>query len=316
MERIKAVAIVAVVLNHVVRIGDPTASALDVFLRWAVQFHVPAFLLVSGFLFGLAEGRDRIELLFDRLRRLLVPYAVASSAIIALGLSWGTGPRDVVVMLLTGSALGIYYYVFALATSLVLSTFLRSVPKAVLWGLVLVLVAYLVAVGFFPSWVYPRSFFWQIRSPAKYYVFFLLGWLLVDHRRQIAELASRHAGAIVSAALFGVGLYAAVHLANDALARSFEDVWRLVYTLSVAALIVVTFSERPVASATALVGRASLTIFLYHRLFVWSVEPWLATTPAAVRIAASAAFGIGGALLLALAVHRLSPRTARLLVGY
>ncbi len=316
LDRIKAAAILAVVVNHVLRLFGPTATSLDQGLRWVVQFHVPGFLLVSGFLFGLAQGRTRGTLLATRLRRVVVPYVIASLVLIRLGFSGAPGLHDALTMLLTGSALGIYYYVFVLVTSLLLATVMVNVPRAWLWTLAVVLAACMIASGFFPQWVYPRSLFWQVRSPAKYYGYFLIGWLLAARRDQLLALFAQRSRALLVLCGAGLCIYAGLHIGVPDIGRRFQEMWRLIYTFSVVGLIAWVFAERPVSRPTQFFSRASLTIYLYHVPFVWTFGPLVEGAPAFVRITVLALVGTSGAAAVALLVRRLTPRWSRELVGY
>jgi fucose 4-O-acetylase-like acetyltransferase len=105
---IKAAAIVAVVLQHA---GPPRwsphyAEFDQVFRVSWIQFHVPAFVLMAGFL----SARHRLgwDELVSRLRRLLVPYLVASTTIQLLGLPDSRGDlARIAFELATASSLGI-----------------------------------------------------------------------------------------------------------------------------------------------------------------------------------------------------------------
>jgi fucose 4-O-acetylase-like acetyltransferase len=85
IDYIKAIAIVAVVLNHA---GPPAANYestwFDRFFREALmQFHVPSFLAVSGFLYANAAVMDAATCR-RRLVRIVVPYLVASLLVFVL----------------------------------------------------------------------------------------------------------------------------------------------------------------------------------------------------------------------------------------
>ena len=123
VDHIKAAAIVAVVFTHAGRVSLDAWSSLPDFLLTSLwtRFHVPAFLLVSGFLYARTAPVPAAEV-GRRLSRILLPYALASGVAIAAGLAvtatawmrWPTAVRgvgDLTWQLATASALGIYYYV-------------------------------------------------------------------------------------------------------------------------------------------------------------------------------------------------------------
>lgn len=126
---IKAAAIVAVVFQHSgVSFLDPRYGVWDRALRstWGA-FHVPAFLLVAGFLYARAEPIGLPEIR-RRLGRVLVPYLILSP--IAW---WITQPgHGLLFALATGSASGIYYFIFVLVGCIAFSWLLSRLPHPVL----------------------------------------------------------------------------------------------------------------------------------------------------------------------------------------
>ncbi len=111
VDLIKAAAIVAVVFQHSgVSFLDPHYGVWDRALRstWGA-FHVPASLLVAGFLYA-RERPIGLPEIRRRLGRVLVPYLILSP--IAW---WVTQPgHGLLFALATGSASGIYYFIFVL----------------------------------------------------------------------------------------------------------------------------------------------------------------------------------------------------------
>ena len=96
-------------------------------------FSVPAFLFVSGFFIAYAaRGNTPIgrKLIQSRLSKLLWPYLIWSAVIFALTALQGTiyAPGDYLRKLLTGDAVGAYFFVPLLAQFLLMS------PWLVRWG--------------------------------------------------------------------------------------------------------------------------------------------------------------------------------------
>ena len=88
VDYIKAIAIVAVVLTHAgLQVGNPALTAFEKIIRQSwVDFQVPSFFLVAGFLYHRASAISWGEV-GRRLQRILVPYLVASGLVIAFGYS-------------------------------------------------------------------------------------------------------------------------------------------------------------------------------------------------------------------------------------
>src|SRR5262245_3028811 len=136
IDYVKATAIVAVVSTHAgPPFWSPQFTAWDFALRqtW-VSFHVPAFLVVAGLLYARASPlgvRDTGR----RLARVLVPYAIATGIVYLLGVE--DPPRQpLLVALATGSALGIYYFVFALTVCIIAAWAISRLDTRGLIGLV------------------------------------------------------------------------------------------------------------------------------------------------------------------------------------
>jgi len=181
IDYIKALAIVAVVATHAGPIPWlPEVTDLDRLIRGSLPiFHVPAFLLIAGFLYATQPVLSTADL-GRRLRRILVPYVVASLVVMGLGFARPTGPSDAAYMLATGSALGTYYFVFVLSVSVVLvwalTRFSARLPSYALaatitWWLVRPLVVEATPRGLLPS-------FWYFRNPLWFGSYFLVGWNL------------------------------------------------------------------------------------------------------------------------------------------
>ena len=110
---LKAAGIIVIPLIHSLRaLWDPNVSSVERWLLFATRFAVPSFLFVSGYL--VAGEQVSLGRIGARLRRLVVPYAIAT---IAAEVFFAAHGRPVTVGsaaldLLFGSALGPYYYVF------------------------------------------------------------------------------------------------------------------------------------------------------------------------------------------------------------
>lgn len=141
IDLIKAVCIGAVVLNHAqdgLHLGHPALARL---LQEWPRFAVPLFLWVAGFLFH-KSSVPTSTLLRRMARRIVVPYLVCSVFMLWFRATWLFEPRltdvspgHILLLVLTGRTLGIYYFV-ALITGLYLfSLWLRTWPARLIWVL-------------------------------------------------------------------------------------------------------------------------------------------------------------------------------------
>lgn len=220
---IKAAAIVAVSLTHSGL--PPWLPGYGPWDYWVcgvlVNFQVPAFLFVSGFLYYRPAPQPR-QVVARRLSRVLVPYFLASMAAYAFGLARPRDAREVLLQLATGSALGIYYFVFLLAMFIPTIPILsRLRPSAVamlaggFWATAVLTEAYTYA--FLLDTTRPpglEGLFWLSRSPFNFtYAMFLSGWLAAAGRARLRTLAARRPCGVVACSLAIVVLFvvAAAH---------------------------------------------------------------------------------------------------------
>jgi len=176
IDHIKALAIVAVAFTHAgLPPWDPNITSYDrVLSGFWVQFHVPAFLLLSGFLYY-RSTEIGFQSVRTRLARLLIPYLIASSMVQIAGFSDARDVRDLLFQLATGSSLGIYYYIFLLVTFIPTLWFLsRMSRRAASIALACVLAATLCSEIYIQLLVrgadLPKAggLFWLVRNPLNY----------------------------------------------------------------------------------------------------------------------------------------------------
>jgi fucose 4-O-acetylase-like acetyltransferase len=320
---VKALAIVAVAFTHA-GLGpwSPRYSPWDFWLCavW-VNFQVPAFLLVSGFLYHRAEAIPA-STVRARLVRVLVPYLLACAVAYALGIakadSWGA----LLFQLATASTLGIYYFIFLLLlfipTIWVLSRLGRRWVWTLCaalwtWGLLFEIYVYVYLVGTEGETGPLEGFFWLMRSPLNFtYAIFVTGWLLGAHRDALRRRLDAHGRAIGAACLAVVAGYLALgHLAPWLSA----GVLRSIHTLAVVGTVVVWTRHRRVPAWVRFLSETSLGLYLYHQMFQVGLQPLVAAWPAPLRIGAVAIGGLSGAAVLCLLGRRLLGARARLVLG-
>jgi len=314
IDYLKALAIVAVAFQHA-GFSEWTAqwTIVEKILRssWTA-FHVPTFLLVSGFLYY-RRAPIGARAIAGRIRRLLVPYLVASLVVVALGL--GEGRHGLAFKLATGSALGIYYFVFVLTICILSIGVLSRLPRPLLWSLLAVLVAYLSMTAVGQRFWLTLSLFWTPRDPLTLFWlgYFLIGWLVAADLPRLRDLVDRRAVPLSAAALAALLPWVALQL--GALAPHTHILARAGLTACVVFFVVMFTKDRAVPASVRFLSEATLGIYLYHHVFQLLARPYLMQLPPAARVLALVAVGLGGAGLLCGGARRLDARRARMLLG-
>ena len=124
IDAIKVAGIVTIVLIHALPPPwDATATPLERWLHQLTRFGVPGFLFASGFLY--APGPADLATTRRRLRRILVPYLIASLLAQLWHLAHGATLSEAGGVLgrtcCFGSSFGPYYYVFVIAVLVALT---------------------------------------------------------------------------------------------------------------------------------------------------------------------------------------------------
>jgi peptidoglycan/LPS O-acetylase OafA/YrhL len=307
---IKAAAILAVVVNHAGPFGfSAKGPGLDRVLRsgW-LDFHVPAFVFVSGFLYHRLAPIPWREV-GRRLARIVPPYLVASLIGIAIGIL--QPKHGTLFALATGSASGIYYYVFVMALLIPLTWPMSRLPRrAVELGLALLLL-HLVLASFWRPLLPIQGWFWGVRNPLVLAPCFLAGWLAHAHLPALAAYARRHAALALGASLCVIVLYIGLH---ESLAGGPRRLARFAYTCAVIAAIALAWAGRAVPRPVRALSDATLTIYLYHILVYQGIH-YLGGWPPALRVPALAALGLAGGLAVASAGRALFAGRSRLVTG-
>ncbi len=320
IDYVKAAAIIAVVFTHAgAAPWDPHFSEYDRLLSglW-VDFQVPAFLLLSGFLYF---RRSPIDLrgVGARLSRVLVPYLIASTIAQIVGLSGARGAWDVLFQFVTASSLGIYYYIFLLVSFTPTIWVLSRLPQRWLWLTlivvwVLTLSAEIYARLFLIDSNTPRnlgSLFWLMRSP-YWYAMFLTGWTAALHLPVLQRFMGerRHLAALLC--LAGVASYAALVITQ---LWNTGGIGRMIYTLCVVGALALATRSLHIPAAIRFLSEASLALYLYHHLFQLALYRHVIEWPPVNRIFLMAFAGLAGATAICLLGRRLLGRRARSLLG-
>ncbi len=322
IDGIKAVAIIAVIWIHsFLNLWQPQTGML----RWVgslTRFAVPAFFFASGLLYFQPDPASR-QLIIRRLQRVTVPYVVASLIAIA-GQSLYVGPiglREIGFEILTGNAVGIYYFIppFIGAVLLIipLARFRRlALPLlTVLW--VLGLLSELVVIWF------TAPFFWNQRNPLRWWGYFVAGWCVAEHIGAVRKVSARTRGrlGVVLLAIALSGSLAAVLTLPPGKSIAWVTIEYVNIYACVLGLFFLTF-DCPVAPGVRWLSEATYPIYLYHAFFIGLFQVFLAgrleqqlAVPLLGQHTLAFAGGLSGALLVVWTGRRLLGRHARLLIG-
>lgn len=321
---LKAVAIVTVVWIHAFEHWPLPKVQLHWHLMFLTRFAVPTFFFTSGFLYFAATPISA-NVIWRRLRRLAVPYLVASA--VALAGRWllvGWFPlSQTLYELLTGSAVSVYYFVPVLAGAILLLPLLSRFPAVVAPGLAVLFVGGLVSEVELPGvYVSPANdpFFWELRSPLRWWGYFLAGWVTARHLPRIGALSHRAVHAYGRGALLILaGLFACyavtqpLHFTRLGGAMQYAAIYATIGGIFFSAL------GRAQHPLVRWLSQASYPTYLYHPFFIsgWQTalgnrfsEAWPITDTAGFIA------GMVGSVAVIVASRRLlRERRARLLIG-
>lgn len=311
----KAAAIVAVAASHATPFyGDPGFTPLDAKLLTLTSFHVPTFLLVSGFLYSTphAIGWSTVA---ARLRRLIPPYLVASAVALASGLWQPASLRRAFFGVVTGSAIGTYYFIPVLAGCIVLLPFLSRLGRRALLALALVLAVYAEMARLDPAWRVSTGFFWEIRDPLLQFHLghFVLGLIAGRSVVELRRLRSRFA--LFAPIVCGLGVVGFVWLATTGSRWTLHPLAHTAYMLSVVGALASLVPARPVPAAVRFLSDATLAIYLYHSMLHRVAMPYALELPPLVRIAVMTFFGLAVGAATVVAGRRLLGARSRTLLG-
>ena len=306
---IRFAAIVAVVLQHSgpLRIWRESFSQFDVLRISWISYHVPAFLMVAGFL--LARERLRLPDLQHRLVRVLVPYFIASMLVQLLGYSGAEGdPSRIAYQLVTGSSLNIYYYVFVYVLCTLAAWPLSYLGERLLWLLLALLYLYGFAAVLNPGWALaPFNVFVVNRNPLNFgLAYFLTGWVVSMRRETFARIVEQWRGPLRT--FFGITIVVGIAIWATDQAVWMRQFSRPVYSLAVVGLIAVIRWRKPLPAAVSFLSECTLGIYLFHLLFLLPLLAPLMSWPPPLRTASWFGVAMAASCLLGWASRRLLGR--------
>ncbi len=305
---LKASAICAVVATHSGPALFAPAPTAEYRLRVVLSgFHVPTFLMMSGYLLATTAPLPW-SVLGRRLTKVLVPYTVATLIWTALGYgTWARLPQR----LLLGDGLGIYYFVFLWTWALVTSwLWSRLTARACVIALVLATVLSLLRHVISP----PTGLWWAIRDPVGQgtIAYFLFGWC--------ARLRSWDRMGPTSGILaLGCCLPWLLFHREPAFPTSMDVVanlaLRMAYAVGVAWLVTAWMRIQP-PRVVVWLSMATLPIYLYHAPLAALLASRLVNWPPLTRTAMVWSISLGAtAGAVVLAQHVLPARYRPWLLG-
>lgn len=318
---LKAVGVLAVILIHSVASWfEHEASQLDRTIHVATRFAVPAFVVASGFLYATLEPVP-LRTTARRLRRILVPYLIASVLAQLWHMAQGE-PRElsqVAFEFATGASFGPYYYVFVIVVLVCLTPLLAGANTRgllLLWALILYPV---ISLYLLPDTLPDGGkgdLFWYARHPLHWLQYFLLGWLAHFHYDVLQGFAARHRATLAGA--FAVLVVALVFLAAPGEAEGSElAAWLNIYA-SVALVFVVAVGIQRIPPWLHRLSDSSYAIYLFHLFFLYAAEVGLQAfggVPHVMSIALAWAAGILGGVLLVVGARAALGARARTWLG-
>jgi peptidoglycan/LPS O-acetylase OafA/YrhL len=269
IDRLKATAIVAVVWIHCFNQWGAPRSLWAQFSTLMTAFAVPGFFFASGFVHSRLDPFPP-GTLARWARRILVPYAIASLFAFALRKLWlreNLAAMQVVIDLLIGNALGIYYFVPVLCMCLGIAVPLARWPRLLipLW-LVFAAGPALASLGRDPvSAVLGAVMTVEMRNPWMWAGYFLSGWGLARYQITVPAAWLLFAWVAATGAMFALPQGSGVYL----------PVWvhlvRLGYVyIPILALAMTRGSTSPFIRW---LSNSTYGVYLYHFLILCLLAP-------------------------------------------
>eukprot|EP00428_Durinskia_dybowskii_P017328 CAMPEP_0170217700 /NCGR_PEP_ID=MMETSP0116_2-20130129/8517_1 /TAXON_ID=400756 /ORGANISM="Durinskia baltica, Strain CSIRO CS-38" /LENGTH=354 /DNA_ID=CAMNT_0010468337 /DNA_START=28 /DNA_END=1089 /DNA_ORIENTATION=- len=311
VDSIKGVCIMVVVLIHSLPnlFFTDQISAVDRWLFKITRFAVPGFLACSGYISASSSRNRECRAIRHRLRRVLLPYFVFFVAAQSLD-GWQPSPFGEPPLLSSatntasarffGSNPGIYYYVFVIATLIVVTPLIARIPDSCFPVVAIAAVTTHILVE--ARLICRLPFFWQARNPLRSLGPFLLGWLVFSRRAHVVEALLGTHRCIYLALLSALVSFGAVGLVKTSASTCFGKFLETSTTYwTLAWLYAICIPRRTTPAALSWLSGASYPIYLSHYLFLAHVPTMYPETPSAfnpARIVVLWATGLGNSALL------------------
>ncbi len=319
IDALKAAAVVTVVLIHSLRaLWDPGYTYIERITSEMLRYAVPCFLAVSGFLYY-ADEAIGIDVLGRRLRRILLPYALASVAAYAYVLAYPQyGPGTSFVWCLAlASTFGPYYYVFVLVEFVLATWLLSRLPQS--WVLpitLLSLIAALVPILWFREG--RELTVWTLRNPMLSSCWFMMGWAAAANAERFSTFVRNNATSLLAAWALAVLLWLVFDYAAPLPRRLARTSSLFLIAANILGIFVLATKTRIDHTVVRALSDRTYAIYLWHLFFIYTVFNLFGETrnthPLACTMTAWAA-GLAGSLAIIEAAKRLVPSWSKDVIG-
>lgn len=310
---LRVFAMIAVVVMHAGENPFLADSRVERLVRSrAVAFNVATFFLLSGFL-AADERVMTVRTLTKRLARVIPPYIIASVTVMALGFADVTTPSGLLYVLATGSALGIYYFIFNLVLSLVLIFVLTRVYPPMLPYVVAGCVAWWVLGPMISAGFQGWGNAWTLRDPTRYFPYVAGGWLVRRNFDALRWFWNEHHDKLAATALMVVVAYLAAPSVGATTPLGLPV--RACYVAAIFVLGIRAFGGSPGNRKVRFLGDVSYTIYLYHMLFLLPALPYATSLDPLVRIFVLTVVGVAGGGIVGALGRTVFGRYSRWVIG-
>jgi peptidoglycan/LPS O-acetylase OafA/YrhL len=272
IDYLKAAAIVAVVAQHaIIPRWHPTPPIEDHVFRPFIQFHVPAFLFASGYLYYSAKALSLSDL-FLRLRRVLPPFVIASVFWVIFKKGSSATLVETLRLVAIAEALPIYYYVHLIIECIACMWLISHLPARANIGLFAILLLVGASLNWFPAYNPLPRVYGQLRNPLIYVPFFIAGWAARQCSDLWKSLDGFHVRCVAIAAFTVLIALLYVYFGLPKVWQGSWILFRAVFSLTVVALIASLSGSSPAPRVVVFLAAASYTIYLYHFPVVISLQ--------------------------------------------
>ncbi|GGJ53129.1 acyltransferase family protein [Virgibacillus salexigens] len=238
----KVILIVLVVFGHMIQPFTDQSTTINTLYMWIYTFHMPAFILLSGFF---AKGSGNIKYIFNLIKKLLIPYVIFQ--ILYSGYYYLIGKSGWQTDLF--SPHWALWFLFSLFCWHMLLYWFKKLPPVLS---VVIAVQLGLIVGYFGEIGHTFS----LSRTFVFFPFFLIGYLVTEKQMMLLK----NKGVKLASLIVMIGIAAAIYYLPD-----FNSGW-LLASKSYGDLGLAEFG-----------GLARLLVYLTAGLMVISVLAWIPT---------------------------------------
>lgn len=276
----KGIAIVAVVFIHSFGyLSTSTTGSIDwyfgIIFRQFINFAVPVFFFISGYLAFSEKYEGAISFYGKRLKKITPPYIIWSVIYISFSIAvlrQTPTIRDIIVSVINGTSIEIGYFAITLIQLILLTPILYHVKSMRCCLVILILVSiigflYTYCINFYPPLNKLSIFPYSAIPFFVWFLFYYSGFILRKYRLAININASLCVIALMLAAsmveAFSLNSYAGYAFSVSQLKAS-----SIGMSLGICLLIYATLEKMNPSDALCNVGLASYGIYLSHILIM------------------------------------------------